>query len=218
VYRRILADFGFSESSDMESAMLLSTLAGSKSAPALEAVMSSAVPGSALVCGGSDRLSRQIEDVALEGWVVAADGATSTLLSHGILPDIIVTDLDGDVEDQVRANLEGSVVFVHAHGDNMQAVSEHVPKFNERVVCTCQCPPVSGVHNFGGFTDGDRAVCIVSTIGARTIRLVGFDFDNPSAKAGRSLEVKSRKLQWARRILAMLAQEGVRLEPPIVDG
>ncbi len=171
-----------------------------------------------MVCGGGDALAADLEEAEVGGWVVSADGATSTLLSRGILPDIIVSDLDGDVGDQVRANSEGSVVFVHAHGDNKEAVRRYVPSFKGSIVCTCQCPPVEGVHNFGGFTDGDRAACVAASIGVREMKLVGFDFDNPSTKAGRSQEVKGRKLLWARRILLMLADEGVRFMPPLTDG
>lgn len=157
-------------------------------------------------------MDREIDDEVVKGFVVAADGATSTLLLRGIIPDVIVTDLDGAVEDQVEANKEGSVVFVHAHGDNMDAIRKYVPRFYGTVVCTCQCSPIEGVYNFGGFTDGDRAACIVASMGVRSIKLVGFDFESPSAKAGRSREVKARKLIWARRVLTILAEEGVRVE------
>ncbi|HIH01095.1 TPA: DUF115 domain-containing protein [Thermoplasmata archaeon] len=164
------------------------------------------------VCGGSDDLEAQLDDEAREGYLFAADGATSTLIRAGLRPRVIVTDLDGDVDDQVRANVEGSVVFVHAHGDNMDAVREHVPRFRGDLVCTCQCPPVEGVVNFGGFTDGDRAACVASALGAHAVRLLGFDFEHPSEKPGRLPEVKAKKLAWAKHILSMLAEEGVRLE------
>lgn len=163
-------------------------------------------------------MGREIDDEVTKGFVVAADGATSTLLSRGILPDVIVTDLDGDVDDQVKANKEGSVVFVHAHGDNMDAIRKHVLRFDGMTVCTCQCPPTEGVYNFGGFTDGDRAACIVASLGVRSIRLVGFDFESPSAKRGRSRVVKARKLLWAKRIMTLLVEEGVRLEQLQADG
>ena len=169
------------------------------------------------MCGDSDTLAEELKGGVASCPVVAADGATSTLLALGIRPDIIVTDLDGDVGDQISANASGSVVFVHAHGDNMGAVSEYVPEFKGPLVCTCQCPPVEKVRNFGGFTDGDRAACISAAIGVKRIWLAGFDFDRPAEKAGRSPEVKARKLAWARRILEMLAEEGVLLEPFTLD-
>lgn len=206
-------DFGFSEADDYESAMLLSSLAGRKSQRSLESVLDKGVPSSAVLCGGGDTLASDMMSVREGGMIIAADGATSTLVAMDIRPDIIVTDLDGAVEDQTRFNAEGVVVFVHAHGDNKEAIRRYVPQFTGMIVCTCQCPPVEGVLNFGGFTDGDRAACIAAAIGVRTIRLAGFDFENPSSKAGKSSEVKARKLAWAKRILSMLADEGVDIEP-----
>ena len=148
-----------------------------------------------------------------DGLIVAADGATSALRERGLVPDIIVTDLDGDVEDQVDGNANGSVVFVHAHGDNMPALERWVTEFPGAVVGTCQCLPVGGVFNFGGFTDGDRAACILGELGVRDVVLAGFDLESPSPKPGRSGAVKLRKLDWAGRILEMLSDEGMRFRP-----
>jgi len=64
----------------------------------------------------------------------------------------------------------------------------------------------------GGFTDGDRAACIFSGLGARKITLVGFDFERPSLKASRPSDVKRRKLAWAKRILESLVEQGVRVD------
>jgi uncharacterized Rossmann fold enzyme len=215
IYREICADFCFSEHDDRESALLLSSLAGRKSAQSLRGFVSRGVPSSAVLCGGGDDLRTELEGLTRNGMVIAADGATSTLVALGIRPDAVVTDLDGAVEDQVGVNGDGCTVFVHAHGDNRDAIARYVPQFAGAVVCTCQCPPVDGVYNFGGFTDGDRAACIAAAIGVKKIRLVGFDFDNPSPKSGRFAETKGRKLAWAKRVLSMLVEEGVAFEPPL---
>jgi uncharacterized Rossmann fold enzyme len=215
IYHDICMDFGFSEIDDQESALLLSSLAGRRSRPSLESALRQGVPSSAVLCGGGDTLASDMKSLAWHGLVIAADGATSTLVAMDIRPDIIVTDLDGVVEDQIRVNAEGGVAFVHAHGDNKEAIRQYVPQFIGKIVCTCQCPPVEGVLNFGGFTDGDRAACIAAAIGVRTIRLAGFDFKNPSSKSGKSSEAKARKLVWAKRILSMLADEGVDIGPPL---
>jgi hypothetical protein len=95
----------------------------------------------------------------------------------------------------------GSVTLVHAHGDNIETLQEHLPRFTQQLMLTTQTRPFDGVFNFGGFTDGDRAVCVADHFGARTIRLVGFDFDRPTVKEGKDVAVKKRKLAWARRII-----------------
>ena len=59
---------------------------------------------------------------------MAADGATAILLRRGIVPDIIVTDLDGSFPDILKANREGSIAVVHAHGDNLDALDRYVPQ------------------------------------------------------------------------------------------
>jgi len=84
---------------------------------------------------------------------------------------------------------------IHAHGDNGPAVEAWAPRFTGPVVGTTQAKPVGGLRNFGGFTDGDRAVLMAAHFGASKINLVGFDFENPSPKDDR--ELKKRKLDWA---------------------
>jgi len=136
--------------------------------------------------------------------IVAADGATSVLLGEGMLPAVIVSDLDGNVEDIVRASQAGSVVVVHAHGDNMDKIGEQVPRL-VRVVGTTQSRPIEGVHNFGGFTDGDRCVFLARHFGAAEVRLVGFDFDDPTVTPR-----KRKKLQWARVLIDLASREGAQ--------
>ncbi|MGA8664505.1 MAG: 6-hydroxymethylpterin diphosphokinase MptE-like protein [Thermoplasmata archaeon] len=140
--------------------------------------------------------------------VVAADGATSTCLTAGIVPDVVVTDLDGPIPAEVAANQRGSVVVVHAHGDNQGAVAEWVPQFPGELVGSWAGPPGGGVIDVGGFTDGDRAVFLAEHVGARRILLWGFDFlrvDEPD----RAIRTRKRvKLAWAQRLVGALARQG----------
>lgn len=207
-YDSICKDFGFDPAKDLQCAQALARIIGGRSDASLERVkdrMSSIV----LVCGGGAALSDEISSTDIRWPVVAADSATTVLLEAGITPDMIVTDLDGVVEDQIDCSSKGVPVMVHAHGDNRKMIDRYAKKFKDAVLGTCQCPPPEHMFNFGGFTDGDRAACICSELGARTILLAGFDFDNPSRKAGKNLSVKKRKLKWARRILDELLAEGI---------
>lgn len=156
-------------------------------------------------------MADELSSMSIDRYVVVADAATSIVADAGISIDMIVTDLDGIVEDQIRLNSEGTVAFIHAHGDNRSALDRYVGRFAGPVVGTCQCPPPTGMYNFGGFTDGDRAACICAELGAKEILLAGFNFDVPSSKADKSKDVKKRKLHWAKAILEILAESGVRV-------
>jgi len=210
LYKRICQDFGFDPAEDLKSATSLSGLLASRSSKSLEHIRKD-FPESVLVCGGSDRLSEEISSIDIRWFVVAADSATTVLLESGVRPDMIVTDLDGVVEDQMEVNGQGVPVFLHAHGDNQKAFARHAKLFGGPVVGTCQCDPPEHIFNFGGFTDGDRAACISAELGAKTVHLVGFDFENPSEKRGKNRDVKKRKLTWARQIIDELAKEGVNV-------
>jgi hypothetical protein len=210
-YDQICRDFGYDKQKDLDSARLLSGMISGRSELALAAI-GRGFPTSAVIFGGGPGLQDEVSSRRVEGFVVASDSAASVLLESDIVPDMVVTDLDGIVEDQVELNSRGSVVFVHAHGDNIAAVKRFVPQFRGQVVGTCQCPPPPSLFNFGGFTDGDRAACICAALGATSLLLKGFDFERPSDKPGRKKDVKMRKLQWARRIIDYLPSEGVRVE------
>ena len=81
----------------------------------------------------------------------------------------------------------------------------YVPQL-ENVIGTCQCRPPEGLYNFGGFTDGDRSVFLASELGALSIELVGFDFEDQSVTPR-----KRKKLAWAERLIKIaLAGRGGR--------
>ncbi len=212
MYDRICDDFGFDKAKDLESAQWLATQMGDRGVRALE-VVKQGFPQSVLVCGGGPGLADEISAITAKGFVIAADSATTVLMDANVHVDMIVTDLDGIVEDQIDANGQGTVVFVHAHGDNVKELARYTGQFKGPLIGTCQCAPPHGIFNFGGFTDGDRAACIATELGARRLFLAGFDFEHPSDKDGKSRDVKLRKLKWAKVILDTLAEQGARLLP-----
>lgn len=149
------------------------------------------------VCGNAPCLEREVHLV--EGTVFAADAASLVLLSHGIRPDAIFTDLDGATDDFLGMNREGTIIVVHAHGDNIPLLRYWMPRFTGPLVATTQGRPLEKVHNFGGFTDGDRAVFAAHSLGAASITILGFDLDDPDVDP-----MKKGKLYWAGRLLDML--------------
>jgi 2-amino-4-hydroxy-6-hydroxymethyldihydropteridine diphosphokinase len=194
-YQSILEDFGFSPGRDVEAAILLADLLRDKE-PILCAAEAKVAGRRVVVFGNAPSLEKELEGLQERDAVfIAADGATAVLLGRGIVPDIVVTDLDGPFPAILKANREGSIVVVHAHGDNLDALNRYVPHL-ERIIGTVQCRPPPGLYNFGGFTDGDRCVFLARELGAAGIKLVGFDFEDESVTPR-----KKRKLAWAKRLI-----------------
>jgi uncharacterized Rossmann fold enzyme len=149
------------------------------------------------VCGNAPSLKDELAKIC--GVVFAADAAADVLDAHGIRPDAIFTDLDGATERFIVLNERDTIIVVHAHGDNIALLRYWVPKFPGPVVATTQAEPLPHVYNFGGFTDGDRAVFAADALGAERIVLVGFDLDDTRVD-----HIKRGKLLWARKLLALI--------------
>lgn len=205
IYREILQEMGFDAIEDERAARVLSGLLLEHEGVARLEVLRRLIEGRrVLVCGNAPTLRGELERVRCEDYdtIIAADGATEVLIRAGLLPSIIVTDLDAEnVEAEVDASREGAVVLVHAHGDNIPVIKDVVPRL-ENVVGTTQAKPLLNVHNFGGFTDGDRAVFLADHFGAEEIDLVGFDFKDPNVS-----DLKKKKLVWAERLIDMVMRE-----------
>lgn len=215
LYEAIVAEFGFDRNRDEASARALASQLDRRRVDSAWGRAAEALAGrDVTIVGAADSAPDQLRAVP-RGTLVAADGATSACWEEGRIPDLIVTDLDGRVEDEVEAARRGAVVAVHAHGDNMEAVREWLPRFPpDALAGTCQTRPVRPLRNHGGFTDGDRAAFIAHALGARRLRLVGFDFgDRVGRFTGRfDPATKARKLAWAKRLLERLAADGADLE------
>jgi uncharacterized Rossmann fold enzyme len=196
-YREILGYFGFDRAADEEAARLLASLLKCDNLLSL----ASLVDGNKVtVCGNAPCLRDEIGKIT--GIVFAADAAAEVLDRHGICPDAIFTDLDGATDRFIELNREGTIIVIHAHGDNIPLLKHWVPLFTGRVVGTTQAAPLPHVHNFGGFTDGDRAAFAADELGASHITLAGFDLDDKNVDP-----VKRGKLFWARKLLAILGHK-----------
>jgi len=193
-YREILEYFGFSREQDEIAARHLTSLLSRDDLPALAALT---LGNEVTVCGNAPCLKDELPKI--RGVVFAADAAAWVLDAHGICPDAVFTDLDGATDRLPEMNESGTIVVVHAHGDNMPLLDYWVPRFNGPVVGTTQSVPLPHVHNFGGFSDGDRAVFAADELGAGHITLVGFDLDDNNVNP-----VKRGKLFWARKLLAAI--------------
>ncbi len=197
IYREILRDFGFDRKEDERSARALSKLLENR-VPIIHKLRSLTKGKRIIICGNAPSLREELQYIDISGHLImAADGATSVLLDYAILPEIVVTDLDGEIDDIISADRLGASIVVHAHGDNIPAIREYVPRLNN-VIGSTQSKPIKNVHNFGGFTDGDRCVFLAHHLGAKGVTLIGFDFEDDDVD-----EVKRKKLQWAKRLIKM---------------
>ncbi len=206
LYKEIIADFGYDEVADSSSSELLSSLIHEMNIMDPD-ILKNMISGNPAIVLGVAMRPEDMDCLDEEAIIIAAEGAVTILLRHDILPDIIITDLDGDVEEQIHANSRGSIAIIHAHGDNMDSLRHWVPKFTGRIMGTTQNRPHGVIHNFGGFTDGDRGVFLASHFDASDIKLLGFDFDDPIPKPGKDPEVKKKKLGWAKRLISQLLEE-----------
>jgi len=212
IYEEILKDFGFDKAKDDEAAKVASEIIAYKRRTGEKTVkqeIEELITGKRVfICGNAPCLERDIREKEKEFdvfhfsrdcVVIAADGATSVLLRNAIIPDLVCTDLDGTIADIITANRFGAMIVVHAHGDNIEMLKKVLPALNENVLCTTQSKPLHNVHNFGGFTDGDRCVFLAKEFGARSIELIGFDFEDEQVS-----EQKRKKLKWAKRLIGKI--------------
>ncbi len=203
LYKEILHDFQYDEGADASSSDLLASLISGMDTIDPD-ILKNIISGNPVIVIGGALKPEDMDSLEDGAIIIAAEGAVSQLLHHDILPGIIMTDLDGDVEEQINANSCGSIAVIHAHGDNMDALRLWLPKFTGRIMGTTQNRPHGVIQNYGGFTDGDRGVFLASHFNARNIRLLGFDFDNPIPKPGKDPGVKKKKLAWAKKLISLL--------------
>lgn len=149
--------------------------------------------------------------------VIAVNGAATFFYEKGFVPTIIVTDLDGDPNHIASLNDKGAIVVVHAHGDNIDEIKKWVPKFSGHLIGSTQVEPRPHVYNFGGFTDGDRALFIVYALGIRKAIVGGMNFLNNIGKYSTMYKkknegIKRLKMSIAMRLIKMLTLWGMEIK------
>ena len=137
---------------------------------------------------------------------IVADGAVRALLEKNIKPDILVTDLDGDLDSIKKIGLTKIPIIVHAHGDNYEKL-EIVKKLSN-VIGSTQTKSFGQIKNFGGFTDGDRCIFLAEYFNASKIVLIGMDFGQEIGKYSKhkiiNRKIKLKKLQIGKSITEWL--------------
>lgn len=128
----------------------------------------------------------------------------------------LVTDADGHPHISQAAERE-IMHILHAHGDNEDdwaKLVKEISKMNSppRVILTHQTPDrIEGMLNPGGFTDGDRTICLIGFLGVpiSEINLLGYRSDIVGQWSGATdPERKLRKLIFMQEVIDKLL-EGV---------
>ncbi len=221
IYNIIREDFGFINELDSFSASLLSLMLqdyGSEAHKSVERLRELIQGRKALVVGAGPGCVNLRKYVHKYDVVIAADGALRCCINEDVIPEIVVSDLDG-LSIKELIGFDG-VIVVHAHGDNVVNILTFIPslkKANKLVVGTHQSSTNYSLLNvFGGFTDGDRSAYLANYFDARKIGLVGFNFSGVVGKYSKpyltddvsAWPTKRRKLYWARRLISLLRTGG----------
>jgi len=204
LYQEIEKDFGFSYEREIRARDYLSKLLGDRFIRENE--IKKFIGNEVYIIGFSPTLEKEIELIPKNARIIAADDAAVVLHQNDIEPDIILTDLDGELDSLIK--IRNAIFGIHAHGDNIDLLP-YVDFFNKRFGTT-QIEPIWNVYDFGGFTDGDRGVFLAHHFGAK-IHIIGFDFNTPRVKENKDAEIKRKKLRWASFLISYLQKEGANI-------
>lgn len=208
-YESIVERLNLDPEMDREAAKILGGIMGERDISGLRGILKG---NDCIVLGAGPSLVEDLERLSSAGWldkvVLSADGATSAVMEYKN-PDVIVTDLDGNIEDQVEAWEKGAWMAVHGHGDNIRSVKKVAPMLDERAIGTIQVNEPTHLYNFGGFTDGDRAAFLAHELGATEIYLAGMDLGEKIGEYTGETEKEQKlvKLEICEELLTWLVDE-----------
>ena len=208
-YREIRNVFGYRKYDDLISAKKLNSKIG-KRYP-LSNIKKTIRGQTVFIIGAGPSLSRSISTLKKYQNItkIVADGAVQALIEHKIKPQILVTDLDGDIASIKKIGRTKIPIIIHAHGNNYDKL-DIVSKLQNKIVTT-QTEKFGKLENFGGFTDGDRCVFLAENFHAKKIILFGMDFGDKIGKYSKKKvmdrKTKLKKLEYGKKLLEWLAKE-----------
>ena len=206
-FKKIRKEFRYSEKEDFRSAKKLNLLLKRKNS---KKEFQNIIKGKTVfIIGAGPSLSKSLKHIKKSKNIIkiVADGAVRALLEKNIKPDILVTDLDGDLESIKKIGKTKIPIIVHAHGDNYDKL-EIVKKFSN-VTGSTQTREFGKLTNFGGFTDGDRCVFLAEYFNASKIVLIGMDFGQKIGKYSKhkviNRKTKIKKLKFGKMVIEWFA-------------
>ncbi|MGI0093182.1 MAG: 6-hydroxymethylpterin diphosphokinase MptE-like protein [Nitrosotalea sp.] len=208
-YLEILKEFNYDRSREIKSAKILSSFLKNKfQMNILERKIKNKI---VFVIGAGPSLGHSL--IHLKKFksftMIVADGATQAMLENNMIPDIIVTDLDGNIEFLRKSSELKSIMIVHSHGDNIKKLPYAISF--RYCIGTTEDKQFGKIKNFGGFTDGDRCVFLANHFGASKIILIGMDFGTQVGKYSKdgvyNRFAKIKKMKKAKSLLEWLASK-----------
>ena len=208
-YSEITNEFGYAKKNDIQSSRLLNSLISKKNhiTNLKELIKNKPI----FIIGAGPSLLSSIPTLKKYNRItkIVADGAARALMENNLKPDIVVTDLDGDITTLKNIGRTNSIMVVHAHGDNIEKI--HLVKNFKNCIGTTQTKSFGKLHNFGGFTDGDRCVFLANHFKAKKIFLFGMDFGTNIGSFSKTRitnkNIKIKKLRRGKKLLEWLAQK-----------
>ncbi|MDI6729936.1 MAG: DUF115 domain-containing protein [Candidatus Altarchaeum sp.] len=213
LYKDIVRILNLYEEKDMTSAKILSKISCGmqKQILDLKHIKKKIVGKNIMIFGAGPSLIPDLEQLMkLKNFdlfiKICADGATKALIEQKIIPDFVVSDLDGDTGAIKKANEKETILLIHAHGNNIEAIKKYVPKFKNLILTTQTNLKLKNLHNFGGFTDGDRSVFFALKFKPKVVILVGMDFGNKIGEyskkiSGEKAKFKLKKLKIGKKLI-----------------
>jgi uncharacterized Rossmann fold enzyme len=206
-YLEILSEFNYDKTREIRSAKILDSLL--KTRLSLHKLEKKIKNKTVFVVGAGPSLISSLSYLKKfkKFTIIVADGATQALIENQIMPDIVVTDLDGNMDYLKKASESHSIMIVHSHGDNINKLPYAISF--KYCLGTTEDKPFGRIRNFGGFTDGDRCVFLANHFGASRIILIGMDFGKNIGKYSKEgihkKEIKIEKLRKGKSLLEWLA-------------
>ena len=202
-FKEIRKEFGYLEKDDLTSVRKLNSLLKGKNS---KNQFQNLIQGKTVfIIGAGPSLTKSLKYIKKSKDVtkIVADGAVRALLEKNIKPDILVTDLDGDLKSIEKIGKTRIPIIVHAHGDNYEKLE--IVKKLKNVVGSTQTRKIGKIENFGGFTDGDRCVFLAEYFNASKIVLIGMDFGQKIGKYSKhrivDRKIKIKKLKFGKKIV-----------------
>ena len=206
-FNEIRKEFGYSEKEDLISAKKLNLLLKTKNS---KKQFQDMIKGKTIfIIGAGPSLSKSLKHIKKSKNItkIVADGAVRALLEKNIKPDILVTDLDGDLESIKKIGRTKIPIIVHAHGNNSDRLE--IVKGFSNVIGSTQTRKFGKLENFGGFTDGDRCVFLAEYFNASKIVLIGMDFGQKIGRYSKQKVInrrtKIKKLKFGKMIIEWFA-------------